>query len=306
VRRAATPASARRLPRARQQSSTAPLTYYSAWFCPFAHRATLALEHHADVVPYAWEEALGWERRAPTGDEAFDATERDDWWYHWKSPGLLEANPLGMVPTLVADDGRAVTESVVAVQFVDDLAKTRGGAAPPLVPADPFVAARNRVAADRVNKEVCSAYYRVLVREADAERRAGFADLLTGLQNFIGDDGAVGAGGPFWGGSASLTLADCVLLPYAYRLYVLEHYRGADFAIPTGGDWARYHRWLDAAVALPSVARTLPDKDRYLVHVGKYANNQARSKVGNAVRRGAAAHDYDDAADGDGDGAKRT
>ena len=116
MRRAATPASARRLPRARQQSSTAPLTYYSAWFCPFAHRATLALEHHADVVPYAWEEALGWERRAPTGDEAFDATERDDWWYHWKSPGLLEANPLGMVPTLVADDGRAVTESVVAAR----------------------------------------------------------------------------------------------------------------------------------------------------------------------------------------------
>ena len=43
--------------------TTKPLTYYSAWFCPFAHRATLALEHHADVVPYAWEEALGWEQR---------------------------------------------------------------------------------------------------------------------------------------------------------------------------------------------------------------------------------------------------
>ena len=33
--------------------------------------------------------------------------------------------------------------------------------------------------------------------------------------------------------------------------------------------------------------------------VAKYANNQARSKVGNAVRRGAAAHDYDDDVDGD-------
>ena len=43
-----------------------PLTYYSAWFCPFAHRATLALEHHADVVPYAWEEALVWE---PCGNQ---------------------------------------------------------------------------------------------------------------------------------------------------------------------------------------------------------------------------------------------
>ena len=43
--------------------TTKPLTYYSAWFCPFAHRATLTLEHHADVVPYAWEEALCWEQR---------------------------------------------------------------------------------------------------------------------------------------------------------------------------------------------------------------------------------------------------
>ena len=30
--------------------------YLSAWFCPFAHRATLALEHHADRVDYEWVE----------------------------------------------------------------------------------------------------------------------------------------------------------------------------------------------------------------------------------------------------------
>ena len=28
------------------------LRYLSAWFCPFAHRATLALEHHADRWAY--------------------------------------------------------------------------------------------------------------------------------------------------------------------------------------------------------------------------------------------------------------
>eukprot|EP00966_Prymnesium_polylepis_P176251 4079970-Prymnesium_polylepis.1 len=55
------------------------LHYYSAWFCPFAHRATLALEHHRSAVSYEWEEALGWEQRAPTGDENFAATERTDW-----------------------------------------------------------------------------------------------------------------------------------------------------------------------------------------------------------------------------------
>eukprot|EP00308_Calcidiscus_leptoporus_P020666 CAMPEP_0119393394 /NCGR_PEP_ID=MMETSP1334-20130426/125201_1 /TAXON_ID=127549 /ORGANISM="Calcidiscus leptoporus, Strain RCC1130" /LENGTH=47 /DNA_ID= /DNA_START= /DNA_END= /DNA_ORIENTATION= len=41
----------------------APLRYFSAWFCPFAHRTTLALEHHGRAVPYVWEEALGWEKR---------------------------------------------------------------------------------------------------------------------------------------------------------------------------------------------------------------------------------------------------
>ena len=42
-------------------AGAAPLTYFSAWFCPFAHRTTIALEHHA--TPYEWVEALGWEQR---------------------------------------------------------------------------------------------------------------------------------------------------------------------------------------------------------------------------------------------------
>ena len=32
--------------------------YLSAWFCPYAHRATLALEHHHGRVDYEWVEAL--------------------------------------------------------------------------------------------------------------------------------------------------------------------------------------------------------------------------------------------------------
>ena len=117
----------------------------------------MALEHHS--VPYEWEEALGWEQRAPTGDEDFSASERTDWWYHWKSPGLLEANPQGMIPTLVdAASGRSVTESIVCIEFVDEYAIAQGSRAPSLMPADPFERARARVAADRVNKTVTSGY----------------------------------------------------------------------------------------------------------------------------------------------------
>ena len=129
-----------------------------------------------------------------------------------------------------------------------------------------------------------------------AERADGFAKVLDGLRAFTRENR-----GDYWGGD-SLGLVDCVLLPYAYRLYVLEHYRGADFALPSdgeGGLWEWYHGWLARATALPYVARTLPDKERYLHHVAKYAEGKARSKVGNAVRRGKAAHDYDDQLDGD-------
>ena len=38
-------------------TSTVPkLRYLSAWFCPYAHRATIALEHHAGRVEYEWVE----------------------------------------------------------------------------------------------------------------------------------------------------------------------------------------------------------------------------------------------------------
>ena len=42
------------------------------------------------------------------------------------------------------------------------------------------------------------------------------------------------------------------------------------------------------------VASTIPDHARYLEHIGKYADSSARSKVANAVRRGVAAHEFDD------------
>lgn len=55
-----------------------------------------------------------------------------------------------------------------------------------------------------------------------------------------------------------------------------------------------YREWYDWVFSLDSVKRTLPDKDRYLEHIGKYADSSARSKVANAVRRGVAAHEIDD------------
>lgn len=287
-------------------AATKPLRYFSSWFCPFAHRCTIALEHHG--VPYDWDESLGWEKRQPTGEENFEVTDRADWWYHWKSPELLKANKYGMVPTLLEPDtGLVVHESIACIQFVDEYAReVLGSTKPAIMSGDPFARARARVAADRMAKEVCSNYYTVLVRTEDDQRKAGFGKICDGLLEFAGDAGvgghqANGTGdGIFWGGAATPGLVDMTLFPHAHRLYALEHYRGPEFALPTTGEnglWERVHAWLDGMAALDFVAKTLPGRERYIKHVAKYAHGAARSKVGNAVKRGVSAHDYDDDVD---------
>ena len=269
------------------------LQYFSAWFCPFAHRSTIALEHHnqsgTKFIDFEWQEALGWENRPPTGKEEFDAEDRKDWIYHWKSPELLKCNPLGMIPTLLEEStGRSVTESVVCIEFIDEIARNAGSTQSPLLPLDSFEKAQARVMAERMNKKVTSSYYTCLVREDKEERQQAFNTILSGLEEFVNynDSTNVDSGN-------NINIVDCVLFPYAWRLYVLEHYRG--FSVPqTGSTWIQYHKWLDNMSNLEHVKKTLPDVEKYLIHVEKYASGRARSKVGNAVRRGKAADNYAD------------
>ena len=67
-----------------------------------------------------------------------------------------------VVPTLLEPStGRAVIESLVCIEFIDEYALANGSAAPSLLPPDPFDRARARVAAERVNKSITSGYYQV-------------------------------------------------------------------------------------------------------------------------------------------------
>jgi glutathione S-transferase len=157
--------------------------YLSAWFCPFAHRATLALEHHSTRVEYEWVEALGWEKRS--NKDNVTGTDHE-WWYHYKSPELIRACPGGLVPTLIPiidgrpDESKAVYESIVTIEYIDAVSGATGKDR--LISEDPFLAARARVWADKVNRECCSTYYGVLVRKDGTERKDNFNNLIKGLE----------------------------------------------------------------------------------------------------------------------------
>lgn len=299
-------------PLARVMSTAAKkphLYYMSAWFCPFAHRATLALEHHGDHVTYEWVEALGWEKRKATGashDKGAPIDTSHENWYHFKAPELMKHNPLGMVPTLVSeatfleDTSKGplkppVRESLVSIEFVDELVN---GGSTPIMPTCPYERAKARVAADVVNKHICSKYYHVLVRQDKREQQEGFEALLKGIEAFGGELQDDKDSGPFFGGNMTPGLVDYALFPWAHRIPVFEHYRGKNFAIPKNtNNLKKYHKWLDAMTQLPHVKKTLPPWDDYLKHIGRYADGSARSKVANAVRDGRDAHQYDDEKD---------
>ena len=274
------------------------LRYLSAWFCPFAHRATIALEHHSSRIEYEWIEALGWEQRK---DENAVTGTGKEWWYHYKSDELIRTNPSALVPTIIpldangqALESKSIYESLVCVDFIDSISGAVG--TDRLVSSDPFEAARSRIWADKLNKECCSPYYGILVRKEESERMQHFETLVNGLKAFSKELNKTS--GSLFLADNQLSNVDIALIPWAYRYYVFEHYRGREYVLSTDDpELEAYHYWFEYVCNIDAVKRTLPDKDRYLEHIGKYADSSARSKVANAVRRGVAAHEIDDEKD---------
>lgn len=280
--------------------------YLSAWFCPFAHRSTLAFAHHKKRVDYEWVEALGWELQK---DAKSVTGTGQDWYYHWKAEELKRVNKSALVPTLIAvdpdtqepDESKVVYESLVCIDFIDQVSGATGKDR--LVSENPILAAQSRIWADKVNRDCCSPYYGVLVRKEDNERREHFSKLIGGLESF--SEQLKKTPGPVFLPDGQLSNVDMALIPWAYRYYVFEHYRGPDYKIPETTELEPYHEWFDYVMNLDSVKSTLPDKDRYLEHIMKYADGSARSKVANAVRRGVDAHAFDDDID-EYDGTEKT
>jgi len=90
---------------------------YSAPLSPFAARVRLSIYRKGldiDIVP-------------PPGDGL-------------KSETFLSLNPMGQVPTLLLDDGKAIPESATIVEYLEDAFPT-----PSLRPADPADLARARL-----------------------------------------------------------------------------------------------------------------------------------------------------------------
>lgn len=188
-----------------------------------------------------------------------------------QEPCISTFHLVSILQTKQSAQKQSVYESLVTIDYIDAIAN-----APEyhkLNPTDPYLAAKCRIWADKVNKDCCSPYYGVLVRTDDKERKEHFNKLIDGLKSFSNEIEKNSGSGDTFLGNGRLSNVDVALMPWAWRFYIFEHYRGPEFAIPYDEpELHAYKMWYDHVFSLDAVKRTLPDKDRYLEHIAKYAD----------------------------------
>jgi glutathione S-transferase len=180
--------------------------------------------------PYARMIRIAWRERGIAGIEEREATLRDP------ASVLLPHNPVGRVPTLVLDDGTALTETLLILAHLDRL-----HAGPSLIPPTPAGLAELGRAMGLL--EGIAVWNREL-RRPPHERSPGVLALEEGRANRVAD--ALDATPPR---DSTAALALACALGYCERRHTAWRWREGRKALAG---------WFDSATATPLFQATLP------------------------------------------------
>jgi glutathione S-transferase len=261
---------------AQRGPDSSPIRLLSAWYCPFAQRAWIALEEAG--VEYELVEAM---------------TISEDQVNYDKSKELLAANPNGMVPVVMRFDKSGkrvgcVYESGICVEYVDEALRPEFGKGGRLFPDDGEMRAHCRIWIDFVGKKLVPQFYKMLVKTDPAEREEAKVALRAAMAKFA-ESMAPAEEGPFFLGK-EFSAVDIAFVPWAYRMFVLQHYRQFDWHSGDAPEPAmeRFDAWMAAALSRASVKATLAHKDALIATYKRYADNVTTSQVAESVRKGTA------------------
>lgn len=266
-------------------SSPHPLKLYGGWFCPFVQRAWVVLaekniqHQYIEINPYK------------------------------KAPEFLALNPRGLVPTLAVPDGithqgrRALYESSVICEFLDEEFSDPAQFGPRLLPEDDaYERARCRLWMNHIATKIVPAFYRFLQHQEgsgyslDEIRREFVKHLVDFVREMLATDAEEGREKGPWFSGARFSLVDIYLLPWARRIWLIDHYKEGRSGVPEKGAkglsaedqamWERWWAWMDAVLNRDSIKKTWSDDSRYIDVYKRYAENTTQSEVAKATREG--------------------
>ena len=212
---------------------------YSAWYCPFAQRAWLALAQQ---------------------DIDFDYIEVDP--YDKNQQWMDISRQAGQVPVLVSTDTDESEVTVVGsnrvVEFLDNA-----------YPRDMRIfstkateQAEQKYWIDTIESQIIPYFYRFLkTSEPGDYQDESKKKMIQGIMAFTR---AMSNVGPYFSGD-EFGAVDIAFIPFAYRInLLLGHYR--DFIVPIQGEpWERYQRWYQSCIALPAFQATMIRNDEQLI-----------------------------------------
>mmetsp|Transcript_30733 Transcript_30733/g.82297 ORF Transcript_30733/g.82297 Transcript_30733/m.82297 type:complete len:269 (-) Transcript_30733:212-1018(-) len=231
--------------------------FYSAWFCPYAQRAWIALE--AKNVRYRWVETVLYEEHPSTKRSLSLAQKKE------LTPGFVECSPRGLVPGLECGSDR-IFDSLPLMEYIEEAFEGSS-----LMPSSLASKAHIRSGIMLWSELVVRKFYSLLMSKTpeavELEKQALLAGFEEMVPYFCRD-------GNFFS-SHGFSMFECSALPWFQRLPVLRKYRG--FALPDGEPYRRLTAWYEACLAVPCFARTVVDETRLVQCYVGYANGTGTS-----------------------------
>ncbi|CAN6311170.1 unnamed protein product [Urochloa humidicola] len=179
-----------------------------------------------------------------------------------KSDRLLAANPVyGKIPVLLLPDGRAICESAIIVQYLEDAAAAGEATGSVLLPADPYERAMHRFWTVYIDDKFWPALDAASLGPTPKARAQAVEDTRAALQLLESAFKDRSGGAAFFSGSdAAPGLLDLALGCFLPALRAFEQLHG--LSLVDASSTPLLDGWSRRFAAHPAARRVLPETDK--------------------------------------------
>lgn len=234
----------------------------SAWFCPYAQRAWMAMEIKC---PGQFKVTEALKITSSDGVYAKDSLDR--------IPLLKESNPLGLVPVIIdrrSGKPTSICDSLICVEYIDEVYGDKNDTNK-LLPGGPAQRAEARMWSNRLNDDIATTFYGLLLKQNKADQEKAANKMLSAVKDFCQS-----CKGPFFYGD-EISIVDITIAPWlvgARMEAVLKHYR--NFEVPSTEEYSKYFQWRDSVSKHPAfVATASTDFEAVTTVYRRYADGTA-------------------------------